>query len=64
LDAEAAVRAVDEAVLGRLRHAIDAEAGNEEEQLNGVLRMLGAKIPDKNQISLFAKAPAGQAPGP
>jgi len=26
--------------------------------------MLGAKIPDKNQISLFAKAPAGQAPGP
>ena len=58
---EAPVRAVDEAVLGRLRHAIDAEAGNEEEQLSGVLRMLGAKRPDKNQISLFSKAPAGQS---
>ena len=39
---ETSVRAVDEAVLGRLRLAIDAEAGNEEEQLNGVLRMLSA----------------------
>src|SRR6266496_4416722 len=39
---ETSVRAVDEAVLGRLRLAIDAEAGNEEEQLDGVLRMLGA----------------------
>jgi len=39
---ETSVRAVDEAVLGRLRHAIDAEAGGEEEQLNGVLRMLSA----------------------
>jgi hypothetical protein len=58
---ETSVRAVDEAVLGRLRHAIDAEAGNEEEQLSGVLRMLGAKSPDKNQISLFGKAPAGQS---
>ncbi len=61
---ETSGRAVDEAVLGRLRLAIDVEAGGEEEQLDGVLRMLGAKIPDKNQISLFAKAPAGQAPGP
>jgi hypothetical protein len=58
---ETSVRAVDEAVLGRLRHAIDAEAGNEEEQLSGVLRMLGAKSPDKNQISLFSNAPAGQS---
>ncbi len=39
---ETSVRAVDEAVLGRLRLAIDGEAGNEEEQLDGVLRMLGA----------------------
>jgi hypothetical protein len=39
---ETPVRAIDEAVLGRLRLAIDAEAGNEEEQLNGVLRMLSA----------------------
>ena len=61
---ETSGRAVDEAVLDRLRLAIGVEAGGEEEQLNGVLRMLGAKIPDRNQISLFAKAPAGQAPGP
>ena len=39
---EISVRAVDEAVLRRLRLAIDPEAGNEEEQLNGVLRMLSA----------------------
>jgi len=39
---ETSARAVDEAVLGRLRHAIDVEAGGEEEQLNGVLRMLAA----------------------
>jgi hypothetical protein len=61
---ETSVRALDEAVLGRLRHAIDVEAGGEEEQLNGVLRMLAAKSPDKHQISLFGKAPAGQAPKP
>jgi hypothetical protein len=24
--------------------------------------MLGAEIPDKNQLPLFGKAPAGQAP--
>ena len=35
------VQALDEAVLSRLRHAIAAEAGGEEEQLKGVLRMLG-----------------------
>jgi len=39
---ETSVRAVDEAVLGRLRLAIDDEAGGEEEQLHGVLRMLAA----------------------
>ena len=59
---ETSLPAVDEAVLGRLRHAIDAEAGGEEEQLNGVLRMLGAEAPSKNQLPLFGKAPAGQAP--
>jgi hypothetical protein len=39
---ETSGRVVDEAVLGRLRLAIDAEAGGEEEQLKGVLRMLSA----------------------
>ena len=52
---------VDEAVLGRLRHAITSD-GDEEEQLNGVLRMLGAETPSKNQLPLFGKAPTGQAP--
>ena len=51
-------RAVDEAALGRLRHAIAAEDGDDEEQLHGVLRMLGAEAPDKTQIPLFGKAPA------
>jgi hypothetical protein len=55
---------VDEATLGRLRRAIAADDGEEEEQLNGVLRMLGAEIPDENQIPLFGKAPADQAPKP
>ncbi len=48
---ETPVRAVDEAVVGRLRLAIDVEAGGEEEQLNGVLRML-AGLP---MASLMAK---------
>jgi len=39
---ETPVRAIDEAVVGRLRLAIDVEAGGEEEQLKGVLRMLAA----------------------
>ena len=47
------------------REAIAAEDGDEEEQqLNGVLRMLGAEIPDKNQLPLFGKPPAGQQPKP
>jgi hypothetical protein len=52
---------VDEAVLGRLRHAITSD-GDEEEQLNGVLRMLGAETPSKNQLPLFGNVLAGQAP--
>ena len=56
---------MDRAALeGRLRHAIASEDGDEEEQLNGVLRMLGAEIPDKNQLPLFGKPPAGQEPKP
>ena len=52
-------RAVDDAALvGRLRHAIAAEDGDDEEQLRGVLRMLGAEAPDETQIPLFGKAPA------
>jgi hypothetical protein len=50
---------VDEAILARLRHAIATEDGDEEKQLNAVLRMLGAEIHDKNQLPL---APGGQAP--
>jgi hypothetical protein len=49
---------MDKAGLGRLRHAIAAEDGDEEEQeeqLNGVLRMLGAQIADKTQLPLFGQ---------
>ena len=58
---------MDNEALGRLRQAIAAKDGDEEEQeqqLNGVLRMLGAEIPDKNQLPLFGKPPAGQEPKP
>ena len=58
------VQALDEAVLNRLRRAITAEAGGAEEQLNGVLRMLGAEIPAATQVPLFGQGPAGQAPKP
>jgi hypothetical protein len=58
------VQALDEAVLSRLRQAIAAQAGGEEEQLNGVLRMLGAEIPAATQVPLFGKAPAGQPQKP
>jgi hypothetical protein len=56
---ENSVQAEDEAALGRLRRAIAAEGGDAEKQLNGVLRMLGAEIPDESQLRLFSK---GQAP--
>jgi hypothetical protein len=48
---------VDEAAVDRLRQAITAhpEDVDEEEQLTGVLRMLGAVIPDKSQLALFQK---------
>jgi hypothetical protein len=52
---------VNEAARGRLRHAILAEDGDEE-QLDGVLRMLGAEPYGKNQLPLFGKAAAGKAP--
>jgi len=52
---------MDRAALERrLRHAIASEDGDEEEQLNGVLRMLGVHVPDKDQLPLFSKPPAGQ----
>ena len=57
------VQAVDEAVLSRLRNAIAVDDGGEEVQLKGVLRMLGAEIPNESQIPLFGKAP-GEAPKP
>jgi hypothetical protein len=50
------------AALGRLRKAITAADGDAKDQLDGVLRMLGAQIPDKTQLPLFGKAPAGQEP--
>jgi hypothetical protein len=52
-----AQRPVDEAVRDRLRNAIAAEDGGKE-QLSGVLRMLGAEIPEENPILLFGTAPA------
>jgi hypothetical protein len=52
------LRAVDKAALGRLRDAI-ADADVDEEQLKGVLRMLGAEIPDETQLPLFGKRPGG-----
>jgi hypothetical protein len=59
---ENSVRAVDEAALGRLRHAIAAEGKEEEDQLNGVLRMLGAETSDPNQLPLFGDGSAGEVP--
>ena len=50
---------VDEAVIARLRHAIAVEAEDDEKQLNAVLRMLGAEIPDKKQLTLFGKGRRG-----
>jgi hypothetical protein len=47
-----AAEAVDEAVraIARLRHAIAVEEDDDEKQLNAVLRMLGAAIPDSKQL--------------
>jgi hypothetical protein len=53
---------VDEAARGRLRLAILAEDGDEE-QLDGVMRMLGEKTNDKDQLPLFGKARADRRPG-
>jgi hypothetical protein len=56
---DSSVQPVNELALRRLRRAIAAEdEEEEEEQLIGVLRMLGAEIPDKKQLPLFGKAPA------
>ncbi len=56
---------MDNAALGRLRQAIAAEDRDEEEQqLNRVLRMLGAEVPDKNQLPSFGEPPAGPEPKP
>ena len=58
-DMRTSAQTVDEAALGRLRDAIAAEDVDEEEQLKGVLRMLGAEIPDETQLPLFGKRPGG-----
>jgi hypothetical protein len=49
---------VDE-VRRRLRNAIAAGNVDEEEQLKGVLRMLGEEIPEQNQLLLFGKRRRG-----
>jgi hypothetical protein len=51
---ENAAAAVDKVRL-RLRDAIAASDVDEDEQLNGVLRMLGEEIPEQNQLPLFDK---------
>jgi hypothetical protein len=50
---------VDEAALARLRRAIGYESDDPHtgEQLDGVLRMLGAEISDEDQLALFGKRP-------
>ena len=53
---------VDEAARSRLRQAIVAEDGDEE-QLDGVLRMLGGHTIDQNQLSLLAEAKADRRRG-
>ena len=55
---ENSAAAVDDVRL-RLREAIDASDLDEEEQLNGVLRMLGEEIPEQNQLPLFVKGRSG-----
>jgi hypothetical protein len=53
---------VDEAARGRLRQAILAEDGDEE-QLDGVIRMLGEKTHAEDRLPLFGKARADRRPG-
>ena len=57
---DSSVQPVNELALRRLQHAI-AAGDEDEEQLMGVLRMLGAAIPDKNQLPLFGKTAASEA---
>jgi hypothetical protein len=54
---------VDEAALARLRRAISYESDDPrtEEQLDGVLRMLGAEISDESQLTFFGKGPPRSA---
>ena len=44
------VEAVDDALIARLRQAIAVEEEDDHEQLNAVLRMLGAETPDKSPL--------------
>ena len=53
------VEAVDDALVARLRQAIANEEEDDEKQLNAVLRMLGAEIPDSKQLPLFDKRRPG-----
>jgi hypothetical protein len=46
LSVDNSVETVDEALIARLRQAIAVEEEGDDEQLNSVLRMLGAKAPD------------------
>jgi hypothetical protein len=50
---------VNDEALTRLRRAIGDEPADprEQEQLNGVLRMLGAESSDEDQLTLFGKQP-------
>jgi hypothetical protein len=54
---------VDEAAVTRLRRAIGNEPEHlrKDEQLDGVLRMLGAEVTDQNQLELFGKRPPPKA---
>jgi hypothetical protein len=42
------VEAVNDALIARLRQAIAIEEEDDHEQLDAVLRMLGAETPDKS----------------
>jgi hypothetical protein len=56
--------ALDELALARLRRAIsnDSEGVSNKEQLDGVLRMLGAaEISEENQLALFGRKPPPRA---